>query len=217
VRNTRFLIPVLLVGCVLGLDTLPLLQRRLLGARSATVFIVLLTLLWWHWQPPLIMRWFQARVGLAVPATRADGDVASEIIALARRLRPGSLFLPIGQETVGLALRYGAFQPVAFLVKDLNLILWGGGDLRRWLLTRDRINRFRAARDPVEARALLRDLIQLTRADYLFVELTSLAPEGRLAVVESGPVVVARKQWAIVSVRGEGGSRQGFVPVTVER
>ena len=205
VRNTRFLFPALLVGTVLALDGLPVFQRRVIGSRLGTAGMVMLTVLWWHWQPTLIVKRAHELLGLAELA-RPSGSDGSQIIAAARTLPPGSVFLPIGSETVGLALRYGALQPVAFLVKDLNLLLYGaGGDLRGWLQTRDDLDRFKAARDPLEAGSLFRAVVERTRADYVVAEQSSLTPTGRLAVTNAGAVVAVRGDWMIVSVRGKPG------------
>jgi hypothetical protein len=201
VRNTRFLIPTLLIGAVLAFDGVAALQRRVLGARVGTACLVILTATWWYWQPTLIVKRLQARLGLSAPATPGAGHDASDILAVARTLPEGSLFLPIGCDTVGLALRYGAFQPVAFLNKDLNLMLYGGsGDLRDWLDTRHSMSRFEASRETLEARSLLRSLIARTRVHLLLVRQSSLTPEGRAAIADAGPVVAARGDWTIVSV-----------------
>ena len=112
----------------------------------------------------------------------------------------GSLFLPIGDEQAGLALRYAALQPVAFLVKDLNFMLYSGhGDVGRWLETRERLRALQSARDPQTASAVLGQLIDSTRTRYLLVASHSLAPPAELAVAEAGRVVAARGSWLIVA------------------
>jgi hypothetical protein len=110
--------------------------------------------------------------------------------------------LPICDERAGLAVRYAALQPVSFLVKDLNFILYSGrGDVRRWLVARELLIRLERAGDPQAAAAVLGELIGSTRARYLLVQSRWLSPQAERAVHQVGGVVAARGSWLIVAPR----------------
>jgi hypothetical protein len=196
IRNVRFTIPILLIGVVMGLDALAV---RPSGGRVATACLMALSATWWHWQPPLPMKWLQGRLS---PQDPAVDDALPRILAIARGLPPGSLFLPIGDEQAGLALRYAALQPVAFLVKDLNFLLYSGrGEVGLWLETDERLRKLLSADDPQTAGTALRELIDSTRARYLLVASHSLPRATELAIAEAGPLVAARGSWRIVEPR----------------
>lgn len=143
VRNIRFLVPLLLIGFVWMLMRLSNAADVGSGkARLVGTFGCLFVVGWWCTFDNPIVRSVYGLVVESQPIgiSQLSDDGARKAIAFLREQPANSLVLPMPAgggggrvELAGLAVRYGGLQPVAFLEKDMNFLLYSGSiGLEHW-------------------------------------------------------------------------------------
>lgn len=211
VRNVRFVVPILLLLAVWLAATL--LAGRSPGAARrglAAILVLGFTGYWWHFHPTPVSVTLARTFGLPVappmayvPPERDEAD--SRILMRIRELPPHSRILPVAAsrhrltELIGLATRYAAFQPVAFLEKDINLLSYSGSPVAlEWSKTMVDFDALRDA-SPAQAQAIFNRILERTRPDYLVVHETAASPALRDVLPHVGPPVAVEGQWTLVA------------------
>ncbi len=215
VRNVRFAVPVLLTGALWLAVALARHRSRPWRVGAIAAAVVLVTLGWWHAHPnPIAAAIAQRASGVAPRDARTPAD--REAITALRRLPAGTAVLPLGGgagaesaiELVGLAVRYGALQPVAFLHKDVNFLSYSASrGVLDWLAVRKRTDALyaRDAGEPVADR--LAALVRASGARALLVETSGTEAALLAAARASGTLHAAHGGWEIVRLDGLGPSR----------
>lgn len=220
VRNVRFVVPILLISCIWLMASLFDRWHASAAARaSVTAVCVWILAGWWIVHPTPLADAVAPYIGGGTPGSSI---VVSDRQAIARlgALPAGSRILPLAAsdrsegppELVGLAVRYGALQPVVFLEKDLNLLSYsrsaGTGD---WLGTRRRIEALRDA--PQEAFGKrLHELAVDLRIDYLLVHGGEFVEGRRCALATIARPVATDSEWHLFALaRGAAQPEPGSV------
>jgi hypothetical protein len=206
-RNIRFLVPCLLIFGVWLMSALSRLDRS--GKMIAPLLLVLgvaCTFGWWKRFPtPLSVAENTLLHGnILAPATLSTNSV---IVSRIAQLPAGSRILPLGSadmlnviELVGLALRYAAFQPVAYLQKDVNLLAYSGSDrVGTWLDSTDDLARLDALNGPDATQALLA-FCRARQVDYVLLYTNGLPPGRAEALSATGSTLATEGPWQLVHV-----------------
>ncbi len=175
IRNFRFFVPITLIGLVWLLAET---HRRFRSVRSLSVALYglgsVLVAAWWLTFPnPLhaaYRDWRSPNSSLA--AARDDNDFRA-VIGRIREAPAGSLVLPLPAnafETNALAVRYGGFQPILYLSKDMNFLLYSASDnLKLWSELRDQISGLET-RDRLEIETIIRQLVEKRHLRYVLLD-----------------------------------------------
>jgi hypothetical protein len=210
IRNLRFIVPVLLVGAIgfaaAAARSIPDGPRRA-ALRAAPTLLVLA---WWASYPtPLRSALAHALTG-ETTVRRLEQPHDRAILARLAAMPPHTAVLPLplpraesATELVGLAVRYGALQPVAFLQKDLNLLAYSSSPLiPQWLRTEAAVQRAEAAGDAAGAGAALREVLDARRVDVVLLHVEDAPAPLAEAVAALGDEVAREGPWRLVAPRG---------------
>ena len=201
IRNIRFLIPVALVlvfwALAKGMD------RSLYFAASA---IAITAGLWIVYPTPVANAVSERFLTRHHPAHDWLDDAQAALRHLAL-LSPGAKIVPIpheatseGPELANLAIRYGAYQRVAFQTKDMNFLAYSSSDgVITWNETRRRLDAAAAA-GPDEAKVLLRDLVRDREVTHILVYASTRGGLREIALA-MGPTIMSEGNFTIVSVQ----------------
>jgi len=141
VRNVRFVVPLLLVTAVywMAMEFRESRQASIRASALAAIGVIfLLSWIYQHPTPPTLA--LNEKLSGEVPSISMN-ESDQRVLSLISQLPGGSVILPLpamGADTkielVGLAVRYAAKQPVAFLGKDLNLLSYSSSPrVAEWL------------------------------------------------------------------------------------
>ena len=212
VRNVRFVVPLLQLYCVWLLAIID--QHMQKTPRQSGIVVALGTafcLLWWGTYPTPLTKSLSQFVDSGKPIRQKHAVNDARIVAGIGRLSPGSriLLLPNSSgegavELVGMAIRYGAFQPVVHLSKDLNLLAYSGsGKVSRWLEAENRIKALTTLQGPAvanELSALVRDF----QANYVLLYVPAASPDLVAGLQAVGDTVTMDGPWQLQRVTPTG-------------
>jgi hypothetical protein len=208
IRNLRFLVPLLLIGAVwLIISSGEALARQFDGSwRKATtvattVLLAILVVSWWAKHPTGLWDAAARLIGGEV-LTRSQREIDQvTVLRYLKSIDSGSVTMVLGDESLGLAVRYGALQPASFLVKDVNLLLGSGpAHSSDWLEHHSRMMRFGAAQSESEAAAALGRLISLARPRYLLLDRERMSSVVGEATLLAGELVLDTPSFALIKV-----------------
>jgi hypothetical protein len=209
IRNIRYLLPCmmlfafwLLAAVSRKFFSFPLVRPLLL-----TIGVVI-TVSWWIRFPTPLVRAAEAALEGDAPDHKAIKQ-NREIIRRLAQLPPSSTILPIfpisaegpGQ-LVGLAIRYGAFQPVAYLPKDLNFLAYSGSSqLRGWFDATNQLKAIVGITDVAQAHDALRAFYAEHKVGYVVAYLEGQTETLTKALPESGEVIDVVGPWQLLRVK----------------
>lgn len=203
IRNVRFVVPIAVVAVFWMLAALGARETRMaIVARSSAV--ALTAILWMALPNPLVE---SARATFLTVRHDDAGtlDTARAMIEFLAERPPGTMVLQLPHRTgvediqlVGLGVRYGALQPLAYTFKDMNFLAYSsGGALGDWLSVTRRLDE--ASTDEALARAVLVEIVDERSVDLLLVNID--APDRLTeAALGMGPVVATTGAWRIVAI-----------------
>ncbi len=206
IRNLRFVIPVALIGLVWLLKWLEMRFYGALLARYALPVMGLLLLgFWWHHFPNPLYAAIEDR--RQPDHARQQASATEEFRTVIERLRqepPGSLVLPLpvgAFETNALAVRYGAFQPVLFLQKDMNFLLYSSSQhLEHWAGMRDRLSSLDTS-DAPGIRSTLNGLKQTDNLRLVLVDTQAATPRLATSVAQSSDLLLSAGRWQLFRLK----------------
>jgi hypothetical protein len=132
IRGLRLVIAPILIGFVLSLTemqrALESIPRYRIAARALAGSAVLIVAGWWTVHPNRI----SDAIGLARLANdfRHQNPDETKMIGYLREKPVDGTILPIVPATLGLAVRYAALQPIAFIKNDVNALFYSGSAKR---------------------------------------------------------------------------------------
>ncbi|MGG6894747.1 hypothetical protein [Rhizobium sp. BR 315] len=174
IRNLRFVLPALLIGVVWLLAEL---QERFGKNRAFRLALtapgVVLVASWWLTFPnPVLTAPEIWRARESSGALRDQQDFRALILRL-REAPAGSVVLPLPTEafeTDALAVRYGAFQPLLYLRRDLNFLLYSASrNLELWASLKQQLTGLEQ-QDQASIESVIRDLRSKHGLRYLLVD-----------------------------------------------
>ncbi len=194
IRNLRFVIPMLLVGLVWLFAEL---QQRFGkdGVLRYALFApgIVLVAVWWLTFPnPVVAAYEDWRAPGSHDAALQDQQDFRALIIRLREAPPGSVVLPLPAEAFevdALAVRYGALQPLLYLQKDLNFLLYSASrNLELWANLKEQIKGLEN-RDQTSIESVIRDLRSKQGLRFLLVdsqkETEALAAASKALAVET--------------------------------
>ena len=204
IRGLRFALVPLLLGFVLVLAEVEAAMRRrwphLAANGIAAAVSIAIVYNWWSIYPNRLGAIF----GLAsIPqwAASTGPDASAMMRHLGAKPADGAI-LPIGNPTVGLAVRYAGLQPVAFLPNDVNALFYSGsGQRAEWF----QLNELRRAMDGAGPEALdaFGELWTRSKARYLLLETSVLAPSLEEEILRTSEVTERSGRWMLLRPASE--------------
>jgi hypothetical protein len=211
IRNIRFELPLLCCGFVWAASQVYalLMQARLRVSRIGARMVFGVTLLsvlasWAMW--PTYLSYAMHLTGSPLGTTSREDVDGSAIVSYLRGLQPGSSVLPIGvlsvgAEQMGLAIRYGALQPVVYLKKDANALIYSGVPKRaQWEQAHDAMVALVNTTDEAGARIQLRHVLDLLRPKYILFDTRQLPPTIIEAGIGIGAIAMQAGPWMLIQV-----------------
>jgi hypothetical protein len=199
IRGLRFALAPLLLGFVLVLAEVEGAIRRrwkpLAANGVAAVAAISIVYAWWSAYPNRL----GAILGLkAIPqwAETVDPDANTMMRYLRTKSVDGTI-LPIGDATVGLAVRYAGLQPIAFLPNDSNALFYSGSDLRvEWL----GLNKLYTSLHDAAPEAFdnFQQLWMQSKARYVLLETSVLDPSLEEKILKMSDVTMRSGKWALL-------------------
>lgn len=206
IRNIRFIVPVALLAIFWMFSVLATRVWRF--SRIVGPLAVGLTVAMWMALPNPIIQSARATFLQSEFVDRGSLEAASEMIAILGEQSPNTMVLPLPHragvediQLVGLAVRYGALQPVAYTFKDMNFLSYSSSAaIEEWLADTRRLDA--ASMDASLAPGALTEIVSERSIDLLLVNVDT--PDGlTAAALSAGPVVARAGAWRIVAIRGE--------------
>jgi hypothetical protein len=202
IRGLRLTVVPLLAGFALLISWI----QRQLAQRQALAWIrfvmpaaaVLLVAYWWGKFPNRI----SDQLGFSeIPTeyTRQDPD-ATRMLDHLRSQPVDGLVLPIGNSTVGLAVRYAAVQPVAFIGNDMNAVFYSGSPRRRQWAELFLLSRTMLDAQNADAPDAFTALVARAHAKYLVLENGALPAPVLDRVVTTSVLKKRFGRWSLFSV-----------------
>jgi hypothetical protein len=206
VRSVRFEIPILILGCIwlarVVYIRLSVIDRPVarMGSGAIVGLMLVLTLTTWRAWPSRLSEGFYAS-GARVGLLQGYDPNASEMLAFIRSLPKGSLILPLLDERVGMAVRYGALQPVAYLYKDRNMLTYSSSPNRlKWQAYHEAIVPFVASTNLTQASRRLPRVLRLIQPKYILFNSQTLPPAIGAAVLQAGRIARKTGDWTLVRI-----------------
>ncbi len=196
IRGLRLIIPATLVGFVM---TLAAIQRSLArlrlwpSAMLGPMVAALILVQWWSVYPNRI----SDMLGVAsIPSGHREQDTnVTRLLAFLRQRPVQGRYLPIGDATVGLAVRYAGLQPLAFIPNDMNALFYAGSPLvPEWTRLLELNREMREGSDPAQA---LTSLIESSKASHVVVEDGALPPPAMANLNQSARAAHRFGRWSL--------------------
>jgi len=174
-------------------------RQRLAWIRLAIpAAAVLFVAYWWAKFPNRI----SDQLGLAeisIGYTRQDPD-ATRMLAHLRSQPVDGLVLPIGNATVGLAVRYAGLQPVAFIRNDMNALFYGGSPRARQWAELFLVSETMLDVQNADAPDAFTALVARSRAKYVVLEDGALQPSVLERLVATCVLEKRFGRWSLFTV-----------------
>lgn len=212
IRNVRFLVPILMLGYGV------LIQQAIAAARRAATSDTR-----WKMLIPGIKLIFTVQLlAFAVPQfhATAPGYLSAQfdggekmtarftppgvqpLLRYLKNAAPHTTVFPITDEVVSLAIRYQSLQPVSYVYKDRNALLYSNhADTRRFLTIRDNYDEFLKTEDNAVARATLCRALELAPSKQLVVDHSLVSKDKVLIAQGLGTVLEVFEGVSVIDVR----------------
>lgn len=207
IRNIRYLVPCALIFSVwFAVALCRQIQSTIDSSALIWALGVVCVVAWWVRFPTPLNHGLETMLN-GNSAQAESRQENSRIIARISHLPPNSRILPLAStdsegvgELVGLAIRYGAFQPVVYLSKDVNLLAYSGSDkIIDWLDSANRLKYLNNLDDDALTVALLQ-FCEIKHVDYVLTYAHGLPSAKVRAVAAAGQIIATEGSWQLIRI-----------------
>ena len=207
IRNMHFMVPILILGCVWVLREASACMMTTQAHYSRIFAIAFFAItgvfagIVWHETPTRISDALGISAAPNELSSKPDVD-SSAMLTYIHNLPIDSSVLPIDAETMGLAIRYDSLQPVVYLRKDMNALMYSGSpDANTWWRDHQIMDSLLTASAAGEASQLLHKMVDMSKPKYLLFDAQRLSSVVAAAALRSGVVVMRNQRWSLVRLQ----------------